>query len=454
MKKITVLLFLFVFIFYTNSYSQESSLYQMYKLRQNEGMLGGGFGMTWIDGEPHYSFHLFPEASFSNIGVGLDLKLEYDADGKLRTENFNEFSDYISIIRYVRYGYKGDPLYARLGALDYATLGHGTIMYLYNNSPSYDNRKTGLALDIDFTTFGIESVYSSFGEKGVMGLRGYTRPLQFTDARDIPVLSNIEVGLSVASDFNENAGVADGFYNPSTDEFTVTDDKGAVTIIGLDLGLPVIKTSKFSFELYADYNKILRFGSGTATGFIAGFNGLGLIDLRTKFERRINGKQYLPSYFNSLYEIERFSVNQNTGIVNSKIQKLDEDLPSSNGWYGELLISVLGTFDIIGSYQRLDKNPDSGILHLETDIMPEGMPYVFRVGYDKVNIKDGGDVFKLDDRSYLFTEFGYKPMPYLIVSMVYHWTFTPVRDVDDNIIDYEPQKKIEPRVSFVYPVSF
>ena len=43
-------------------------------------------------------------------------------------------------------------------------------MYMYNNSPSYDNRKTGLALDIDFTTFGIETVYGSFGEKGVMGV--------------------------------------------------------------------------------------------------------------------------------------------------------------------------------------------------------------------------------------------------------------------------------------------
>jgi len=137
-----------------------------------------------------------------------------------------------------------------------------------------------------------------------------------------------------------------------------------------------------------------------------------------------------------------------------KAQILKNAGDAGNGWYGELLITVLGTLDILGSYQRLDKDPKSGILHLTTNVMPDGMPYVFRAGYDKINIQDEADIFKLDDRSYLFAEFGYKPLPYLIVSLVYHWTFTPVRDVDDNVIDYEPQKKIEPRVSFIYPLDF
>jgi hypothetical protein len=39
----------------------------------------------------------------------------------------------------------------------------------------------------------------------------------------------------------------------------------------------------------------------------------------------------------------------------------------------------------------------------------------------------------------------------MVVSLVYHWTFTPTRDADDNIIGYEPQKRIEPRIYFVIP---
>jgi len=54
----------------------------------------------------------------------------------------------------------------------------------------------------------------------------------------------------------------------------------------------------------------------------------------------------------------------------------------------------------------------------------------------------------------MFFEVGYKPVEFLIVSLVYDWTFTPLYDNDKNIIDYLPQKRIEPRVSFVYPFSF
>ncbi|MFH1196012.1 MAG: hypothetical protein V1720_09880 [bacterium] len=432
-----------------------SSLFaQFNSLKDNQAMLAGGAGLTWINGQPFYTVHLFPEVAFSNYGIGLDLSLEFGADGKLRKENFNEFSDYLSIIRYFRYGIKGDPLYFRLGALDYATLGHGSIMYLYNNSPSYDTRKTGLELDIDFGLFGIESVYSTFGEAGVVGVRGFTRPLQFTEAKDIPVLGQLEAGATIAADFNANAGVIDGEYNSDENRFSATSDEGKTFIIGFDLGLPIVRNNMFNFDLYFDYVKILEFGDGAATGIKFGVNGLGLVSLHTKFERRFNDDQYLPSYFNSLYEVQRFQLDKESGTVLTKAQQLKAATDIGNGWYGELLVSVLNTFDILGSYQRLDKHPDSGILHLETDVSPKGMPYIARAGYDKINIIDESDLFKLDDRSLLYFEFGYKPLPYMIVSMFYNWTFEPIRDADNNVIDYRSQKKIEPRVTFIYPFDF
>lgn len=184
MKKII----LFSVLFICNSITA-----QYWGLQQNQAMLGGGFGLTWIDGTPHYALRFFPEIQFSKIGVGLDLNFEFTPEGKLRSENFNEFSDYLSIIRYIRYGYKHDPLYLRVGALDYATLGHGSIMYLYNNSPTFDARKVGIELDIDFDNYGFESVYSNFGKGGVMGIRGYVRPLQFTELADIPVIGKFEI---------------------------------------------------------------------------------------------------------------------------------------------------------------------------------------------------------------------------------------------------------------------
>lgn len=447
MKKFYILILYFILSSF--SYSQYKGF-----PKQNSGELSGGMGMNWIDGELFYSLYFTPEISFANFGVGLDLKFDINSKGSIRRENFNDFSDYLSIIRYVRYGLKSDPVFIKLGALDYYTLGHGSIMYLYNNSPTYDVRKIGFVFDIDFGLFGFESIYSRFGEAGVAGVRGYVRPLKFSSAGDIPILGNLEVGATYAGDFNEKAGIVSAAFDQSQKKLNVIKDEGAINILGLDLGLPIIQGGIANLTLYADYANIVGFGSGTAVGTIFNFNPLGLVSGSVKLERRFNGDNYIPSYFNSLYEIERFKFDTSAGTLKSKAQLLDANTSLGNGYFGELGINVLGLFNILGSYQRLDKHPTSGILHIGTEIAPDNFPFLARTGYDKINIIDEKDLFKLDDRSYLFFELGSKPYPFMIVSMIYSWTFSPIRDKDDKIIDFTPQKRIEPRVYFVYPFNF
>lgn len=279
MKKLYISLL--VLFFQSFSFSQYGGF-----PKDNTGQLAGGMGLNWIDGELFYSINFNPEISFANFGVGLDLKLDIDSKGNLRKENFNEFSDYLSIIRYLRYGLKNDPVFIKLGALDYYTLGHGSIMYLYNNSPTYDVRKIGLVFDIDFGQFGFESIYSRFGEAGVAGLRGYVRPLKFSSAGDIPILGNLEVGVTYAGDFNENAGFISGSYDNVQRKLNVTKDEGAISIFGFDLGLPIIRGSMANLTLYADFANISGFGSGIATGVIFNINPLGLISGSVKLERR------------------------------------------------------------------------------------------------------------------------------------------------------------------------
>ena len=431
-----------------------STLFSQYNtLQPNNDLLEGGFGLTWINGAPNYAFRFAPEFQFSNIGIGLDLNLEYTSAGRLRAENFNEFSDYLSVIRYIRYGQKNDPLYIKLGAVDYASLGHGSIMYLYNNSPSFDNRKTGLELDADFNNYGFESVYGNFGQSGVIGLRGYFKPLQSTKLASLPVIGKIETGITIASDLNPDAGVIAGNYNAATNVFLPTMDEVNITLLGIDLGLPLLRTDIANLDAYIDYAKIVKFGSGIATGLSLNFNGFGLLRLRAKLERRFNGDHYIPSYFDPLYEIERFSLNKENAIVVSKVQQLKTAVDQHNGYFGELFSSLMGIFNAVGNYQKLDDSPNSGILHVAGEISNEKFPYVVRVSYDKINIENFRDLFTTDDRSYLYVEFGYKIEKYLLLSMIYFWTFTPVRDYNDNIIGYTPQKRVEPRLSFIYPFN-
>jgi len=227
-------------------------------------------------------------------------------------------------------------------------------MQHYNNSPTYDARRIGLVADIDFGKFGFESIYGNFAQSGVFGMRGYVRPLQFTSANDIPILSNLEFGASYVTDFNKYARVDSGYFDQARN-FKVVKDRGALTIIGFDVALPLIKSSSITITPYLDYNKIIDFGSGVATGVKLDFEGMGLLSVSAKLERRFNNGKYLPSYFNSLYEIERFKSDSVKGTYSGKSLELANITENANGFYGDLLIRVLNLFDIYGGYQRLDK---------------------------------------------------------------------------------------------------
>ncbi len=425
------------------------SIYPQFAFDETDaGIVDGGLGMSWIDGQPYYTFRFRPEIAVGKFGMGLDLNLEFNSDG-LRSENFNSFSDYLSVIRYIRYGNRYDPFYIRLGALDYATLGYGNIMYMYNNSPSFDARTIGMNFRMDFEVAGLEGVYSDFAQSGVLALRGFVRPLKFTSLGTVPVIGGLTFGLTYANDMQKYAGVLKGYYDSADDKINVIDDHGNIQMASLDVGLPIIKNGVVNWELYYTYTKILDAGDGQSYGTIFGLN-FSLLNVKIKFERNLNNPHYMPSYFNATHEIDRYKiVNDSVVTKYALLQTLDQS--GANGYYGGLMIDVLGSFKILGSYQRMEKVEHSGMLNIYSQVTPESAPIVVRAGYTKTHIDKEAELFKLDNRSLFYIETGYKPYPFLIVSLVYKWTFTPIRGVNNEIIDFEPQKKIEPRISFVYP---
>ena len=409
---------------------------------QDQQSVTGGVGMTFIDGKPYYLFHLTPELAFGKIGVGLDLNLRVGEDGKIRQEDFKDAYSYLRLIRSIRYGTKHDPLYARIGAIDYARLGHGYIMYMYRNAASYDLRKVGVEFDADFEKLGFESMYSDIGGGGVFGLRGYFRPLQFTDAAPIPVIGGLEVGATFASDFNSNANRT---WGDPVGTIRGAQHGGTLSIAGIDVGFPLISHEIIHSTLFADYAKILSYGSGSTVGLNLELRGLGLFTVDAKYERRFVGDRFLPSYFDAFYEKDRYQI-VDTNRFMSKAQLL-ENAQSYEGYFGELWISVLNTFNIIGGYQSPVGKPNAGTIHLELQTGNALPGILVGGGYDKKNV---GSVFKVDNNSLFYAQIGYKPVPYLVVSILYEWTYTEVRDpTNDNVIGYQPQKRIEPRLGFV-----
>jgi hypothetical protein len=399
--------------------------------------LEGGAGVTVINGEVFYLVTVTPEFSFGKFGLGVDLNLRINKEGKIRPGDYVHFSDFLRIIRYARWGQKGDEFYTRVGALDYSRLGHGFIMYNYRNSASYDRRTTGIELDVDFDKYGFESVYSDVTAASLLGLRGYVRPVKFTPAAKVPIIGGFEVGATYATDLdktsNKSFGLGDSLVAHAI-------NKSAMAVYGVDVGLPLLSLAAVKSTLYGDFAKIKGYGNGGAVGIDLNFYGMGLLWIGAKYERRWLGDQFLPSYFDALYEHDRYALTDTAHFM-SKAASL-QYAQKSQGYYGQIIISILNTFNIVGGYQAPVGVKNQGVFHAELQTPAVIPQIVFGGGFDKRNI---GPVFKCDENSILYAELGYKPMPYMIVSMLYQWTFAKQANGT-----YAVQKRIEPKVRFVY----
>jgi len=435
------------FAFFSSSAFAQKSLATMTG-KQDPSSIAGGLGLTWINGQEYYLVNIAPDLAFGNFGVGLDINLLVGStDHKIRKVGFDSTAyDYLRMIRYLRWGHKGDDVYARVGTLDYAQLGHGFIMYLYNNSPSYDARRLGSEFDLSFGKYGLETVYGDFGRLGVVGVRAHVDPLKFTTLGAVPVLGGLELGATWAGDLRRDSkDTRDTVVNG----VPTASNTGGIDIVGADIGFPLVRVPTVSSTLYADYAKILSFGSGEAVGLQTDFSGLGLVNIFTKFERRWTGEEFIANYFDTFYELDRYNLAGT--VFSSKAQMLENVTSAEPGFFGDLTFAILGKLQIRGTYSKLDKVDTSGTLHIGTSTGSMIPIFIVDAGYDKKYIKNSKDVFTLDQRSLLYASIGYKPYPFMIVSMLYTWTFEPVVDANGNTY-FTTQKRVEPKVSLVFPL--
>ncbi len=423
----------------------------------NTGIIAGGAGVTLIDGEPFLSLRFQPAISFDKWTIGLDVNLDYDIqNGSIRKENYNEVNDFLSMVRFIQYGEKiaSEPFFGRLGQLNTTSLGNGSIVYFYNNSPTFDNRRLGVNSQINFEFGGVDLLYGNFSNPGLAGGRVHIAPLYFVDGVDSPILKNMQIGLTHVRDLDPTAKYTGGRFDSISNKIVVTDSIESVAVSGFDITFPLISSELFSLKTYYDFATISGFGSGSAIGISSSIKIFSLARADLRLERRINGKGYKTSYFNSLYEIERLNYNYENSRFESKIQSLNEQL-ADNGIFGDLLLNFSYILRVFGSYQQLDKTPNSGLLRVAVSLLPTSQQFFVRGGMDKVNINSFVDeVFEFNDRTYFYAEGGITLGNNLQFSLLYQKTFQAIRSEDNTILGYTPQERIEPRINLVYPFTF
>lgn len=446
MKRQLPIILLFLLILAATAHAQWQGNFSM----DDENQLDGGLGMTWIDGEAYYTIGLAPDLTFGKLGFGLNIQLLYNsATGKIRSMDWDSPADYARLIRYIRYGHKGDAFYSRIGDLDRARVGHGYLMNFYRNQINYDERKIGLIADADLGSLGFESLTNNLGRFEVLGARLYYRPLW---SSEIPILKHMAVGASFVTD-------------QDPDERTSTSDD--VAAWGLDIELPLIRSFGFNAMLYADHAQFVEYGQGQAVGISTEFDGLfGMAKFGVAFERRWMGREFTPNFFGPFYEVHRFAPateliqhfeslgGDSTGVVGgmdmearvAKHTLLPMMQEHRKGWYGGLYVDLLHLVKAAGTYQKIDGHPNSGELHLDARLSPS-IPYIAaEAGYDKMGMDKLKNMFKLDERSVAWLGMGYKINAYMLIFVDYIWNFK----WDEKSRKYKTQERFQPRLAFRY----
>ena len=168
--------------------------------------LGLGLGSVTLDGTVYYQIALRPEFSFGKVGIGLDLVGYMDAQGKFRKDEWDEPSDYLDKILYLRYGTDEDPFFFKIGAMPQVQYGFGVLMNSYSNMTEFPQvRRVGFELggrvSENVSLKGFTADLKEFGDRGgLVGLRGTYRV-----SKNFP----LTLGVNIVGDLNQYGGLKD-----------------------------------------------------------------------------------------------------------------------------------------------------------------------------------------------------------------------------------------------------
>jgi hypothetical protein len=423
----------------------------MGKMGEQKNDAGAQIGFSQINEDYYLQLQLRTGLNLGKVGLGIqvplnlrvidkDPKNDKDFYGLIRYEDWNEWTKFLKVIRYVRYGYKhneADYVYALVGELA-AQVGHGTIMDRYLNNVDMNTFHLGSAFDVYTPYGGVETIVSNYGAvmgsadgSRIVGSRLYVKPVGLVDAES--PLNIFAVGASVVSDTNAPRSIAqkqvvvDGVaqVDPVTSEPKMANDTdaagnlkagsaGAQTVWGVDVEAQVLNTEIIQITPYSDLNHIDGAGTGWHLGTLVTLNmPIGFeLSMPIRLEYRRFQQNYVPAYFSTFYELERYTypTGAQAGRPKSTVIRATPSGKGINGIYGDLAFNFAGLIQIGGIYEWYDNTDPNFAIFAN---LPALQIVQAKAYYTKSGVKSGKDAFTFDNRSLLIAEARYEVITYV-----------------------------------------
>jgi hypothetical protein len=320
-----------------------------------------------------------------------------------REEDWDDVSDWFRILRFFQYGNPHERVYVRLGELVAATVGHGTIVNRYYNTLDLNHYYMGLRTNLNLKGWGVEFLVNDLTYWNVLAARAYIRPLALGKKQRARILQGLGFGVTYAMDHHAPTRTLPKNLpaNDPGEEAFVEPGSAAAWFIGLDMEWELVRKKMLGLTPYLDVNFFRDLGAGFHLGLLTEINA-AKSQFTIRLEYRIAGAQYGPGYFNTMYDLEKWSFVEIPGArdragtmcrTSPRWRKLtDEDyadncarcgsypkysyydlgddygyLDRRHGFYGELYMNILGLVGIGGIYEDY-QGPDNANVTVRADL--------------------------------------------------------------------------------------
>lgn len=283
-----------------------------------------------------------------SLSFGVPLRFEivdarpnerFNHAGQLRTEDWDQPGDYTRLVQRVNYGSKEKRVFVAVDSSATTTLGHGALMRRYN--PHLDVNRTRVSAEVDgFDDFGGGEMYiNDIAGPNILGALIFLKPLSAIDARNAR-LRSVSLGASLVTDLKapvrmgldfddaDDDGRRESEYALNQDTFEPEALESTAFGWGVDLEAKVIDRRSLDWKTYLDWSTLSAGvpversletderrvelerigGEGFTFGQLFRLN-LGhdpVHALRIRVEYRNFSPNYLPGYFDLLYEVQRW----------------------------------------------------------------------------------------------------------------------------------------------------
>ena len=378
---------------------------------------------------------------------------------RFRKEDWDEWQDYLKILRYFQIGTSEDNLYFSVGSNFAQTIGHGTILkrYIPNHDSTFSTMSAKLNWYFDYA--GFEALLGDVARANIFGGLVFLKP--FSAIGNYHARS-VSFGYSFVADRNAPTQLRyEKYYEYSADEYEhnyknvpriAVDSQGRPVVEkdeflymqGIDFEMKLFKNEKADLKIFTDYSWFKKdFVKG---GFTFGFLGRFNLDkknmhaIRLQLEGRYHHDSYIPSFFDTFYDIERIEMMTNIYGANdfqpdgySKYWHLQHDSKDkfAGSFYGEFSYSFRTWISLSVGYEKLPKS-SSIFAHLE---LPDLWIVKMMVTYYKRGFGSTKELFSENRVSSLFRgvlRLQILPILYINGYAGKHWTFWNAKNPRPN----------------------